>query len=90
MPWIESGNVAGTLHERPYSQGRLALRLLREYLIDGTWPAPRIQLAPLLVMRSNLSSFFRPGGRSIKQAITWSETTSWASADELVLVDGQL
>jgi hypothetical protein len=82
--------VAGTLYERPYSQGRLALRLLREYLIDGKWPAPRTQLAPLLIMKSNIGSYIRPAGSLSKQPITWSETTAWASADELRQFEGEV
>src|SRR5579859_213972 len=90
VPRIESGTVAGTLYERPYSQGRLALRLLREYLIDGKWPAPRTQLAPLLIMKSNLGSYFRSAGNSSKQPISWSETTAWASSNELRQFEGEL
>jgi LacI family transcriptional regulator len=90
VPRIESGTVTGTLYERPYSQGRLALRLLREYLIDGKWPASRTQLAPLLIMKSNLGSYIRPAGNSSKQPVTWSETTAWASADELRQFEGEV
>jgi len=90
VPRIESGTVTGTLYERPYSQGRLALRLLREYLIDGKWPVSRTQLAPLLIMKSNLGSYIRPAGNSSKQPITWSETTAWASADELRQFEGEV
>ncbi len=89
VPRIESGTVAGTLYERPYSQGRLAMRLLREYLIDGEWPAPKTQLSPLLIMKSNLRSFFRPAGSSTKQPVSWSETTAWASAEELRQFEGE-
>lgn len=89
-PKIESGSVIGTLYERPYSQGRLALRLLREYLIEGRCPAPRNQLAPLLVMKSNLGSFSTPAGNSGKQKINWSERTSHAFADELLLFEGEM
>jgi len=90
LPRIESGSVAGTLYERPYSQGRLALRLLREYLIDGKWPAPRTQLVPFLIMKSNLTSFLRPAENSVNGAYAWSETTSWASADELRRFEGEV
>jgi LacI family transcriptional regulator len=87
---IQSGSVAGTLYERPYSQGRLAFRYLREYLIEGTWPPTRIQLAPLLIMRSNLDSFLMPADGRGKQRIKQSELISRASEDELLLREVQM
>jgi LacI family transcriptional regulator len=56
---IRKGDVLGTFYERPYSHGRIALRLLYEYLTAGTAPPSRIALEPLLVMRGNLDSFVR-------------------------------
>ena len=56
---IRKGDVLGTFYERPYSHGRIALRLLYEYLTVGTVPPSRIALEPLLVMRGNLDSFVR-------------------------------
>jgi LacI family transcriptional regulator len=54
VPWIQSGAVAATVYQRPLSQGRAALYALREYLVNGTCPAPRIKVVPHVVMRSNL------------------------------------
>ncbi|HSL23945.1 MAG TPA: substrate-binding domain-containing protein [Vicinamibacterales bacterium] len=57
VEWIRAGKVAATLYQRPLAQGRVALQSLYQYLLDGTCPPPRIQLAPHVVMRSNLDLF---------------------------------
>jgi LacI family transcriptional regulator len=57
VEWIRAGKVAATLYQRPLAQGRLALRALYQYLLDGTCPAPRIAVAPHVVMRANLNLF---------------------------------
>jgi LacI family transcriptional regulator len=59
MEWIRSGKVAATLYQRPLTQGRLALQALYQYLLNGTCPAPRIAVAPHVVMRSNLNLFLQ-------------------------------
>lgn len=56
---IEAGHVLGTIYERPYSQGRIAFRILHDFLMDGRCPALRLTLAPLLVMKSNLNRFLQ-------------------------------
>ena len=53
VEWIRSGKVAATLYQRPLTQGRLALQALYQYLLNGTCPAPRIAVAPHVVMRAN-------------------------------------
>lgn len=57
VPWLREGVVAATVYQRPLSQGRLALQALREFLVNGTCPSPRIKVVPHLVMRSNLDVF---------------------------------
>lgn len=57
VEWIRAGKVAATLYQRPPTQGRLALQAIYQYLLDGTCPPPRIQIAPHVVMRSNLDLF---------------------------------
>ncbi len=57
VEWIRAGKVAATLYQRPLTQGRIALQALYQYLLDGTCPPPRIQIAPHVVMRSNLDLF---------------------------------
>jgi LacI family transcriptional regulator len=59
VDWIRSGKVAATLYQRPLTQGRLALQALYQYLLNGTCPAPRIAVAPHVVMRSNLNLFLQ-------------------------------
>lgn len=54
VPRIRAGQVAATVYQRPVTQGRMALRALQQYLVDGTVPAPRLKVVPQLVMRSNL------------------------------------
>jgi LacI family transcriptional regulator len=53
-PFLESSRVAATIHQRPWTQGRIALQALHAFLVDGTRPSPLIELSPNIVMRSNL------------------------------------
>ena len=59
---IRSGKVSATIHQRPYMQGRLAFRILQEYLIHGRYPAAPVTLAPHLVMAGNLDFFLEKQG----------------------------
>ncbi|MBA0087397.1 MAG: substrate-binding domain-containing protein, partial [Acidobacteria bacterium Pan2503] len=54
---IRAGKVTATIHQRPYMQGRLAFRVLQEYLVHGRYPAVPVTLAPHLVMAGNLDFF---------------------------------
>jgi LacI family transcriptional regulator len=54
---IRSGAVAATIYQRPRTQGRMAFRVLREFLTEGECPSYQITLAPHLVMRGNLDFF---------------------------------
>jgi LacI family transcriptional regulator len=54
---IRSGAVAATIYQRPRTQGRMAFRILREFLTEGECPSYQITLAPHLVMRGNLDFF---------------------------------
>lgn len=57
VDWVRTGRVAATVYQRPISQGRLALRALYEFIVNGTCPPSRINVVPHLVMRSNLDFF---------------------------------
>ncbi|HTS37274.1 MAG TPA: LacI family DNA-binding transcriptional regulator [Candidatus Solibacter sp.] len=57
VPQIRSGAVAATIYQRPRTQGRMAFRVLREFLTEGECPSYQITLAPHLVMRGNLDFF---------------------------------
>lgn len=54
---IEAGEVFASLHQRPFTQGRMAFELLSHYLMTGTQPKRVIRLTPHIVMKSNLSLF---------------------------------
>lgn len=57
VPHIESGAVAATIHERPWTQGRIAFQALHTFLVHGQAPPRVVSLPPQIVMRSNLSLF---------------------------------
>jgi len=57
VPQIRSGAVAATIYQRPRTQGRMAFRVLREFLMEGQCPSYQVTLAPHLVMRGNLDFF---------------------------------
>lgn len=54
---IEAGQVRATLHQRPFTQGRMAFEVLSRYLVFGNIPKRSIRLAPHIVLRSNLPLF---------------------------------
>ena len=70
---IRAGKVSATIHQRPYMQGRLAFRILQEFLIHGRYPASPVTLAPHLVMAGNLDFFLE------KQASDGSNVRAAAS-----------
>lgn len=57
VPLIESGAVLSTLHQRPFTQGKLAYEQLLRFLADGSRPQLVTKLAPHIVLRSNLTLF---------------------------------
>jgi LacI family transcriptional regulator len=54
IPLIENGEVAASLYQRPFTQGKLALETMR-HCLTGKLPDPVTRLAPHIVLRSNLS-----------------------------------
>ncbi len=62
---IRTGCVAATLYQRPGRQGRLAFRMLHQFLVEGTCPSHQVRLAPHLILRSNLSFFSKKHGAEI-------------------------
>ncbi len=54
---ITEGKVAATIHQRPWSQGRLAFETLHRFLTHGICPSAQTRLAPHVIMRSNLGLF---------------------------------
>jgi len=59
VPEIRSGSVAATIYQRPRTQGRMAFRVLHEFLVEGECPSFQVTLAPHLVMRGNLDFFLQ-------------------------------
>ena len=57
VPQIRSGAVVATIYQRPRTQGRMAFRVLHEFLAEGQCPSYQLTLAPHLVMRGNLDFF---------------------------------
>lgn len=59
VPEIRSRAVAATIYQRPRTQGRMAFRVLHEFLAEGECPSFQVTLAPHLVMRGNLDFFLQ-------------------------------
>ena len=76
---IRGGKIAATIFQRPYTQGRLAFRVLQEFLVHGRCPAFRLTLAPHLIVRGNLDFFLEKqtsAGASVRAAVTPSNMPS--------------
>jgi len=56
---IRNGSVAATIFQRPRTQGRMAFRLLHEYLVEGQVSSEKLTLSPHLITRGNLEYFLR-------------------------------
>ena len=56
---IRAGSVLASIYQRAYTQGRMAFRVLYEFLVEGSCPAYQVTLAPHLVMRANLDFFLQ-------------------------------
>ncbi len=57
IPFIRSGRVLATMHQRPVTQGRLALQALYQFVVEGKHPRPLIKVAPHIVLMSNIDLF---------------------------------
>jgi LacI family transcriptional regulator len=57
VPYLRSGRVAATVHQRPRTQGEMAFTALYRFLTEGTEPPATTRLSPHIVMRSNLELF---------------------------------
>jgi len=75
-PHIETGRVAATIHQRPWTQGRIAFEALHGFLIEGLAPPPTITLSPQIVMRANLALYrerARPQSAHVREAAETQE-----------------
>jgi LacI family transcriptional regulator len=59
---IRRGAVMASIYQRPRTQGRMAFRVLYEFISEGKCPDPHITFAPHLVMRGNLEFFIHRFG----------------------------
>ncbi len=59
VPYIETGKVLATLYQRPFVQGKTALEILLNHLVNGAKPDPVHRLAPHIVLRSNIGLFLK-------------------------------
>jgi len=57
IPYLRSGEITATLHQRPLVQGELALRTMYRILREGTSSRNSVMLQPHVVMRTNLEYF---------------------------------
>jgi len=57
VPFLRDRKVLATIHQRPLTQGRMAFEALYRFLAEKVTPAPRVRLAPHIVMASNLELF---------------------------------
>ena len=64
-PFVKSGRILATIHQRPEAQGRLSFEALYNFLVEGKCPPPRIKLNPHVVMRSNLDLFLERMSRAV-------------------------
>ena len=82
VPEIRSGAVAATIYQRPRTQGRVAFRVLHEFLMEGKCPSRQVTLAPHLVMRGNLDFFLQ------RQSLESRSASQRATSPELAEVLG--
>jgi LacI family transcriptional regulator len=63
---IRQNEVLATLDQRPYVQGRLAFRVLHQFLVEGTCPTCQVTLSPQLVMLGNLDYFLQQQSQDVR------------------------
>lgn len=69
IPLIETGKVLATLYQRPYTQGKIALKNLLAFLLRDHEPPLIVQLAPHVVFRTNLALFKNQIGNSATEDV---------------------
>ena len=62
VPFIENGTIGASIYQDPYRQGRDAVRITLDHLLEKAPLAPANYLNPAIVLRSNLSLFREVGG----------------------------
>jgi LacI family transcriptional regulator len=86
VPEIRSGTVVASIYQRPRTQGRMAFRVLHEFLAEGQCPSYQVTLAPHLVMRGNLDFFLaRQSSEAIPERRGRSQAAPGATNEGLPL-----
>lgn len=57
VPLIESGRIAATIHQRAWTQGRIAFQTIYRLVVEGTASPAHVRLSPNIVMKSNVKLF---------------------------------
>jgi LacI family transcriptional regulator len=57
VPYLEKDTILASIHQRPYVQGQIAVRLAVDHLANGRPIPPSYYLTPHVVLRSNLHLF---------------------------------
>jgi LacI family transcriptional regulator len=57
VPYIENGTITASIHQLPYLQGQIAVRLIVDHIIYGRPFPPFRYLSPGIVLKSNLRLF---------------------------------
>lgn len=57
VPYLEKGTILASIHQRPYVQGQIAVRLAVDHVANGRPIPPAYYLTPHVVLRSNLHLF---------------------------------
>jgi LacI family transcriptional regulator len=57
IPFFHNRTISASLHQRPYRQGQLAVRMIMDHFVNGLEFPPVRHLSPAVVMRSNLGLF---------------------------------
>jgi LacI family transcriptional regulator len=57
VPFIESGQIAATIHQRAWTQGRIAFQMLHRLLVENITPDGPVRLSPNIVMKTNVKLF---------------------------------
>jgi LacI family transcriptional regulator len=57
VPLIESGRIAATIHQRAWTQGRIAFQTIYRLIAEGIAPPAHVRLSPNIVMKSNVKLF---------------------------------
>jgi LacI family transcriptional regulator len=84
VPEIRTGSVIATIYQRPRTQGRMAFRVLHEFLAEGECPSYQVTLAPHLVMRGNLDFFLaRQSSESVPERRSRGQSSSLEVSERL-------